>query len=110
MKKKMIHHQALLHSDFPRQFDVTFVDLTVVRQLEATRAVGDAVLDTGQPCEMFLIEGPWARDSYRCGAKHATDSAIERADVSAGVTVLGQIAEALGIEPGELLKESARSR
>jgi transcriptional regulator with XRE-family HTH domain len=36
--------------------------------------------------------------------------AIERADVSASVTVLGQIAEALGIEPGELLKESARLR
>lgn len=36
--------------------------------------------------------------------------AIERADVSASVTVLGQIAEALGIELGELLKESARSR
>jgi hypothetical protein len=35
---------------------------------------------------------------------------IERADVSAGVTVLGQIAEALEIEPGELLKESAGSR
>lgn len=30
--------------------------------------------------------------------------AIERADVSASVTVLGQIADALGVEPGELLK------
>ena len=30
--------------------------------------------------------------------------AIERADVSASVTVLGQIAEALGVEPGDLLK------
>lgn len=30
--------------------------------------------------------------------------AIERADVSASVTVLGQIADALGIEPGELLR------
>ncbi|MCB4767062.1 helix-turn-helix transcriptional regulator [Ancylobacter sp. Lp-2] len=36
--------------------------------------------------------------------------AIERADVSASVTVLGQIAEALGVEPGELLKWSAGSR
>jgi len=35
--------------------------------------------------------------------------AIERADVSASVTVLGQIAEALGIEPGELLKSSSGS-
>lgn len=29
--------------------------------------------------------------------------AIERADVSASVTVLGQIAEALGVEPAELV-------
>ncbi|WP_048646191.1 helix-turn-helix domain-containing protein [Nitratireductor soli] len=36
--------------------------------------------------------------------------AIERADVSASVTVLGQIADALGIEPGELLKSSDGSR
>lgn len=35
--------------------------------------------------------------------------AIERADVSASVTVLGQIAEALGVEPGELLKPSGGS-
>ncbi|ONH84060.1 transcriptional regulator [Roseomonas mucosa] len=35
--------------------------------------------------------------------------AIERADVSASVTVLGQIADALGIEPGELLKSSSSS-
>ena len=34
--------------------------------------------------------------------------AIERADVSASVTVLGQIAEALGIEPGDLLRVSDR--
>lgn len=31
---------------------------------------------------------------------------IERADVSASVTVLGQIAEALGIAPAELLKQT----
>lgn len=30
--------------------------------------------------------------------------AIERGDVSASVTVLGQIADALGVDPGELLK------
>ena len=35
--------------------------------------------------------------------------AIERADVSASVTVLAQIAEALAVEPGELLKASPRS-
>ncbi|WP_131114781.1 helix-turn-helix domain-containing protein [Lichenihabitans psoromatis] len=32
--------------------------------------------------------------------------AIERADVSASVTVLGQIAEALGVEPRELVTKS----
>ncbi|MCR6629213.1 MAG: helix-turn-helix transcriptional regulator [Magnetospirillum sp.] len=32
--------------------------------------------------------------------------AIERSDVSASVTVLGQIADALGIEPGELLRRT----
>jgi len=36
--------------------------------------------------------------------------AIERADVSASVTVLGQIAAALGVEPGELVKASDRAR
>jgi len=36
--------------------------------------------------------------------------AIECADVSASITVLDQIGEALRIEPGELLKESARPR
>lgn len=30
--------------------------------------------------------------------------AIERANVSASVTVLGQISDALGVEPGDLLK------
>ena len=29
-------------------------------------------------------------------------------DVSASVTVLGQIAEALGVEPGDLLRRSSR--
>lgn len=32
--------------------------------------------------------------------------AIERGDVSASVTVLGQIADALEIEPGELLSKA----
>lgn len=32
--------------------------------------------------------------------------AIERADVSASVTVLGQIAEALSVEPAELVTKS----
>ncbi len=36
--------------------------------------------------------------------------AIERADVSASVTVLGQIADALGIEPSELLTTSRQRR
>jgi transcriptional regulator with XRE-family HTH domain len=35
--------------------------------------------------------------------------AIERADVSASVTVLGPIADALGIEAGELLRPSEGS-
>jgi hypothetical protein len=36
--------------------------------------------------------------------------AIELGDVSAGVTVLGQIAEALGVESGDLLRRSSRKR
>ena len=35
--------------------------------------------------------------------------AIERGDVSASVTVLGQIADALGIEPGDLLRRAGRA-
>lgn len=34
--------------------------------------------------------------------------AIERGDVSASVTVLGRIADALGVEPAELVKRSGR--
>lgn len=45
----------------------------------------------------------------RAGLSARYVGAIERGDVSASVTVLGQIAEALGIEPGDLLKRSARS-
>jgi transcriptional regulator with XRE-family HTH domain len=46
----------------------------------------------------------------RAGLSARYIGAIERADVSASVTVLGQIAEALGVEAGELLKPSGGSR
>ena len=39
----------------------------------------------------------------RAGLSTRYVGAIERGDVSPSVTVLGQIAEALGIEPGDLL-------
>ena len=39
----------------------------------------------------------------RAGLSARYVGAIERGDVSASVTVLGQIAEALGVEPGDLL-------
>lgn len=42
----------------------------------------------------------------RSGLSARYVGAIERADVSSSVTVLGQIADALGIEPGDLLKTS----
>lgn len=45
----------------------------------------------------------------RAGLSMRYVGAIERGDVSASVTVLGQIADALGIEPGELLEKSDRS-
>jgi transcriptional regulator with XRE-family HTH domain len=38
-----------------------------------------------------------------CGLSARYVGAIERADVSASVTVLGRIADTLGVEPGELL-------
>lgn len=44
----------------------------------------------------------------RAGLSMRYVGAIERGDVSASVTVLGQIADALGIEPGELLRKSGR--
>jgi transcriptional regulator with XRE-family HTH domain len=44
----------------------------------------------------------------RAGLSMRYVGAIERGDVSASVTVLGQIADALGVEPGELLKGSRR--
>lgn len=46
----------------------------------------------------------------RAGLSARYIGAIERAGVSASVTVLGQIAEALGVEAGELLKPSGGSR
>jgi transcriptional regulator with XRE-family HTH domain len=43
----------------------------------------------------------------RSGLSARYVGAVERADVSASVTVLGQIADGLGVEPGDLLKASA---
>lgn len=42
----------------------------------------------------------------RAGLSMRYVGAIERGDVSASVTVLGQIADALKVDPGELLKRS----
>jgi transcriptional regulator with XRE-family HTH domain len=44
----------------------------------------------------------------RAGLSARYVGAIERGDVSPSVTVLGQIAEALGSEPGDLLKRVGR--
>ena len=44
----------------------------------------------------------------RAGLSTRYVGAIERGDVSASVTVLGQLAEALGVEPGDLLRRSSR--
>lgn len=44
----------------------------------------------------------------RAGLSARYVGAIERGDVAASVTVLGQIADALGVEPSELLRRSAR--
>ena len=44
----------------------------------------------------------------RAGLSARYVGAIERGDVSASITVLGQIAEALGVEPGDLLRRSSR--
>jgi transcriptional regulator with XRE-family HTH domain len=44
----------------------------------------------------------------RAGLSVRYVGAIERANVSASVTALGQIADALAVEPGELLKRSRR--
>lgn len=42
----------------------------------------------------------------RAGLSARYVGAIERGDVAASVTVLGQIADALGIEPSDLLRRS----
>ena len=44
----------------------------------------------------------------RAGLSARYVGAIERGDVSASVTVLGQLADALGVEPGDLLRRSSR--
>ncbi|OIQ93485.1 anaerobic benzoate catabolism transcriptional regulator [mine drainage metagenome] len=44
----------------------------------------------------------------RAGLSARYVGAIERGDVSASVTVLGQIADALEIEPGELFKKGGK--
>ena len=46
----------------------------------------------------------------RAGLSMRYVGAIERGDVSASVTVLGQIADALQIEPGDLLKRAGKPR
>lgn len=46
----------------------------------------------------------------RAGLSMRYVGAIERGDVSASVTILGRIADALEIEPGELLKDTSRRR
>jgi transcriptional regulator with XRE-family HTH domain len=46
--------------------------------------------------------------SERAGLSLRYVGAVERGDVSPSVTVLGQIAEALGAEPGDLLKRTGR--
>jgi transcriptional regulator with XRE-family HTH domain len=45
----------------------------------------------------------------RAGISSRYVGAIERADVSASVTILGQIAEALTVEPGELLASARKA-
>lgn len=48
----------------------------------------------------------WTQEELaeRAGLSSRYVGAIERADVSARVKVLGRIADALGVEPAELLK------
>jgi transcriptional regulator with XRE-family HTH domain len=45
----------------------------------------------------------------RAGLSARYVGAIERGDASASVTVLGRIAEALGAEPGDLLRRAGRA-
>lgn len=44
--------------------------------------------------------------AHRTGLSARHIGAIERAEMSATLTVLGQISEALGVEPGELVTKS----
>lgn len=44
----------------------------------------------------------------RAGLSARYVGAIERADVSASVTVLGRLADALGVDPGELVRRRSR--
>lgn len=44
----------------------------------------------------------------RAGLSARYVGAIERGDVSASVTVLGRIADALGVDPAELVRRSSR--
>lgn len=46
----------------------------------------------------------------RAGLSMRYVGAIERGDVSASVSVLGRIADALEVEPGELLKKAGRPK
>lgn len=48
--------------------------------------------------------------AHRAGLSARYVGAIERADVSASVTVLGQIADALKVEPSELVAKRASKR
>lgn len=48
--------------------------------------------------------------AHRAGLSMRYVGAIERGDVSASVTVLGQIADALESEPGDLLQNPIKSK
>lgn len=52
----------------------------------------------------LVVKEVQAGDTAGLSARYI--GAVERADVSASITVLGQIADALGVEPGDLLKVS----
>jgi helix-turn-helix protein len=54
-----------------------------------------------------FVKSLWLAERAGLSARYV--GAIERGDVSASVTVLGQIAEALGTEPGDLLKRTGRA-
>jgi transcriptional regulator with XRE-family HTH domain len=71
------------------------VDLKEIMAMNLRRKRHDQKMTQEEPAE-------------RAGLSARYVGAIERGDVSASVTVLGQIAEALGIEPGDLLRRSSR--